>query len=424
MKVKPINIYIIMIIVLSAFLGIASNQKLIASKGEKTRTKNIKKTKELILWHSLSSYNKDVLKSLTEDYSKHNPSIYVKTVFYSNGKDIVINLIKKDSLPDIILISTQYINELVKRGMLYDLSRLISKKEYHDIDKKFWEPVEVSKRIYGFPFMYDIFMLFVNQNSLWDIGLRDYKEPTNWDEVEKISSKIHYLDSRKWGLFIPLENIEEFSTFVKSYTGADIVKGNSITVNGEKTIEAMRFLQDLVYKKKIMPPKTTLDEAQSIFLSGKLAIMMSLSSNLVYITSNFPYNLDAWKVPAKKNGTYIKGNCLAIIKKDDVKNIRPAFNFIEFLENKENSIKWFTHTGAPPLKKSIKDSLELLLFYENNPNYSVPMLELDQGKLFPNIKHYYEINGIIKNAMEEIMINGEDPAKCLNSAQEKIESLK
>ena len=92
--------------------------------------------------------------------------------------------------------------------------------------------------------------------------------------------------------------------------------------------------------------------------------------------------------------------------------------------NKENSIKWFTHTGVPPLKKSIKDSLELLLFYENNPNYSIPMFEFDRGRVFPKIKHYYEINEIIKNAVEEIMINGESPGESLDKAQNRIESLK
>lgn len=383
-----------------------------------------KKISELVLWHTLSSYNKEVLKSLIENYSKLNPTISVKTVFYSNDKDIVINLMKKDSLPDIVLISIQYIDELVKKNILVNLSKLIQKKEYQDIEKRFWKPVEISNGIYGFPFIYDVFMLFVNQNNLWDIGLRDYKEPTNWDTIEKISTKIHYLDSRKWGLFIPIENIEEFSTYIKSYTGTDIVKENGIIVNEEKTIEAIRSLQNLVYKKGIMPSKTTLNEAQSIFLSGKLAVMMSLSSNLVYITSNFPYNLDVWKIPTKNSGTYIKGNCLSIINKGNSKNIKSAFSFIEFLENKENSIKWFTHTGIPPLKNSIKDSLELLLFYENNPNYTIPMFELDQGKLFPKIKHYYEINNIIKNAMEEIMINRDDPAKSLNKAQLQIESLK
>lgn len=424
MSLKITKLFIILIFILTAILTIGHKQGLLASKGKDSSSEEKNKNKELIVWHTLSSYNKEVLKNLTKDYSTHNPLVSVRTVFYSNDKDMVINLMKKDSLPDIVLISTQYIEDLAKKNILVDLSKLIPRKEYQDIDKRFWKPVELSGGIYGFPFMYDVFMLFVNQNSLWDIGLRDYREPTNWEEIEKIASKIHYLDTRKWGIFIPLENIEEFSSYIKSYTGEDIVKEDSITVNGKSTIRAMQFLQNLIYQRKIMPPKTTLNEAQSIFLSGKLSVMMSLSSNLVYTTSNFPYNLDVWKMPAKEGGTYIKSSCLAIIKKNNSKNEKDAFDLIEFLVNKENSIKWFTHTGVPPLKKSIKDSLVLLLFYENNPNYSISMFELDRGRVFPKIKHYYEINEIIKNAVEEIMINGESPGESLDKAQNRIESLK
>ena len=400
-------------------------QTALASK-KKSNNKNVgKKSTELVIWHTLSSYNKNILKSITEEYSSLHSSITVKTAFYSNDKDIVINLIKKDSLPDIVLISTQYLNTLVNKNILVDLSKLIPRREYKDIDSKYWKPVQINNRTYGFPFMYDVFMLFINQNILWNAGLRDYKEPTNWNDINKMAERIHYLDNRKWGLFIPLENIEEFTSFIKSYTGIDIIDGDALKVNSAKTIEAMHFLQSLVYDKKLMPPKTTLDEVHTIFLSGKLAMMMSLSSELVYITSNFPYNLDVWKIPSyNRKGPYIKGNCLAIINKNNGKNIDKAFDLIEFLSNKENSIKWFTHTGSPPLKKSIKESLELLVFYENNPNYSIPMLELGQGRLFPKIKHYDEINVIIKNSMEEIMINGENPEKSLNRAQEKIDSLK
>lgn len=411
-----------LITAISFFIAIffITQTPLSASKG----TESSKKGYDIVVWHTLSSYNKDIFRQIADSFSDKNPNIRIKQVFYGNDKDIVLNLVKKDTLPDIVIISTQYLNDLANKNMLINMGKYISKSLYTDIDEDFWAPVRVQETIYGMPYMYDPLVVYVNQNLLWNSGLRDYKEPTDWSGIVKYAKRVKYLNSKKWGIFVPIENIEDFCSFVETYSRESVIKNGRFIINSAGAVSAMSFLQNAVYKLKIMPSKTTLNEVQASFLSGNLAIMLANSSSFVYLTSNFPYNLDLWKVPAtEKSKPYIKTNCLAIVKKNTGSHYREAYDFILYLINKENSIKWFTHTGIPPLRNSIKSSLELLIFYENNPNYSVPMLELNRDRIFPNIDHYDEINAIVKNAVEKIMIKGENPEDVLNSAQNKIDSL-
>ncbi len=406
-------------LVLAIFLLILCTDKTFASKSEKGKKESI----NIIIWHTLSSYNKEVFTKIADDYTKVAPDIKVKPVFYSSNKDITLNLIKGDNLPDIAIISTQYIRKLVNKKILLNISNLVSQKLYKDISESFWAPVKIDNKIYGIPYLYDPFTIYVNQNLLWNSGLRDYVEPTSWKQIIAYAERVKFLNNKKWGLFVPLNNIEEFCTFVESFSGVRVLKNNKIIVNSEGAVTSLQFLQSAVYNSKIMPSKTTLNEVQNTFLSGNLAIMIANSSSLVYLTSNLPYNLDLWKIPARGNiKPYLKTNSLVIVKNKN-NHYEESYKFILYLLNKENSIRWFTHTGIPPLRDSIKSSLELLIFYENNPNYSIPMLELNRDRVFPEIKNYDEINAIIKNAVEKIMIKGEDPLKVLNDAQKKIDSF-
>ena len=114
------------------------------------------------------------------------------------------------------------------------------------------------------------------------------------------------------------------------------------------------------------------------------------------------------------------GTCLAIVR-SNAKREREAFKFIEYIVDYEQAIKWHTHTGNPAIRSSVKKSLDLLIFYEENPNYMTSVIELESGRVFTPSFDYFSVSDVIKNALEEIMVNKEDPEAVLNRAQNTID---
>jgi len=377
----------------------------------------------IIFWHSIGTYNKTTLANLIEAYNSERGVTAVKGVFQGRENDLYLKLFSQEELPDIVELPVQYLPPLENKGLIKGLDAFLDQKTLDDIGPKFWDSVKIADEIYGVPFYYAVNILYVNQHILRVVGERGAVEPGTWDDLRAISEKIKQNSRGMVPLFIPLESASQFITFVESYTGEPIIREGRVVVNTEGTVSAMRFLQKAVYEQDLMPSRLTTDEGIQMFLSGNLGLMLGSSSMLVYTESNLPYDLNVWHLPAwEKAGPTVFGKCLAVLNSTPKKE-KDAYRFIEWLVDYERAIKWHTHTGNPAIRSSVKESLDLLIFYEENPNHMASVIEIESGSVFRPPYDYYTVSGIIEHALEAIMVNGEDPGKALAGAQEEIDGL-
>jgi ABC-type glycerol-3-phosphate transport system substrate-binding protein len=376
---------------------------------------------EIVFWHSIKTYNKSILNSIIDDFNSKHPRISVNGVFQGNEENLYLNLISQENLPDIVQLPVQFIKPLREKNIITRLDPLIPQKLRNDIPEKFWDTVISNGSIYGMPFTFNVNILFVNQQILRVASVSRETEPKSWEELLSVISRIKQNAPGRFAFYIPLESMSQFISFVESYTGASIFKDDRIIVNSEGAVSAMRFLQAAVYEHRYMPSKITTDEGIQMFLSGNLGLMLGSSSMLVYTESNLPYDLNVWHLPAwEKVGPAVFGTCLAVVRSNSRRE-KEAFRFIEYMIDDEQAIKWQTHTGTPAVRTSVKKSLDLLIFYEENPNYMASVIELESGHVFAPSFDYFRVASIIKNALEEIMVNREDPEDVLNRAQKAID---
>ena len=414
MSLKRGSLYTIVLFCLLSF----SNLPLFGRKGESREGKW-----ELRFWHSIGTYNKDVLNSLIDTYNKDNRQVSITGVFQGSDRDLYLKLLSPETRPDIVQISVQFLPALAEKEELVDITSNIPGKLKEDIEEKFWSSVSYRDQIYGIPFLYSVQLLFVNQHILRIAGVRQDTPPNNWTEILSLSERIKNNLGGKWSLFVPMESMVHFLSFVQSYTGEPVIREGKILINTDKAIGAMKSLRDLVFKEKIMPAKLSMDEGENLFLSGNLGIIAASSSMLVYTESNLPYDMNVWHLPSSRTTRpLITGSCLALLK-SSAREERESLRFIEYLTDYENAIKWHTHTGNPAIRKSVKGSLDLIVFYEDNPNHMASINEMERGRLFNPSSGYLEASEILRRAFEAIMLKGEDPATILNSAQKELDDL-
>jgi len=374
-------------------------------------------------WHSVGTYNKEVLISIVGDYNKTEQQPPVQAVFQGSDSELYLKLLSQEKLPHLVLIPVQYLQALRENGVLADAAPFIPNRTREDIDLKYWDAVSIDEGIYGVPFSFDSTILYVNQHILRISGTRQHSEPDAWEEIIPILAKIRDNTDERWGLYIPMESLQHFTAFVESYTGKAVQEDRKLVVNAPETLDAMTTLQNFVYRDRFMPPKLTSTEAEQLFLSGNLGILMGSSSQLVFTQTNLPYDLTAWGMPSPGDtAPIISGSCLAITSAG-ISRGRDIFQFIEYLINHENAIKWHTHTGSPPIQNSTKGSLDLLIFYEENPNYMTPIIELERGLVFAPRFDIYRVDGVIRRALDRIMVGGEEPARILNDLQRELDML-
>jgi ABC-type glycerol-3-phosphate transport system substrate-binding protein len=246
----------------------------------------------------------------------------------------------------------------------------------------------------------------------------------NWDNILRVSDRIKANTDEAWGLFIPMENLIHFTAFVESFTGVSPFDDEgSLRVDREDIVRAMTYLQDLVYERRIMPPRVTRSEAEQLFLSGRLGLMMAPSGRMVYTQSNLPYNMNVWRLPhPRSTKPIVVGSCLTVLTDDPYRRER-VMDFVEHLTSYESIIRWHTHTGAPAIRTSVKDSIDLLIFYEENPNYTTSVIELERGGVFNPSIDYPAVNDVVKEFLAEILLKRRDPAEALGEAQERLDGM-
>jgi ABC-type glycerol-3-phosphate transport system substrate-binding protein len=385
--------------------------------------KKSEKDDSIQFWHSVSSHNKDVLSSFVDAYNETGRQQNVDLVFQGSEGDLYLKLLTQEDLPEIVLVPIQYMQVLRDRAIIADITPHIPARIKDDIDTRYWDALSIDEGIYGIPFSFHSSLLYVNQHVLRISGNRLEREPDNWEAFVPILQKIRDNTDGKWGIHIPMDTLSHFITYVESYSGIRVVEDQRLTVFSPESVEAMRTLQDMVFDYQVMPPKLTSTEADQLFLSGNLGIQMGKSSKLVYTQTNLPYNLTVWNLPfTKDQPPLLGGSCLAVTS-SGLKRVRDVFRLVDFLLNYENSIKWHTRTGSPAILQSARESIDLLIFYEENPNYMTSIIALDRGTVFAPRYDYYSIDSVMRGALDRIMINGEDPYQILSELQGELDLM-
>lgn len=405
------------LLILGLLLSLLPLQAYSSGKKEQPETSD-----QIEIWHSFAQTKKELLNKQIDNLNSSNESIKVKSIFKGKPEDLYLELLARENLPSIAIVPTFYLKNLAEKDLIIDLSSYIPSKLRKDIPEKIWQSVMLKNRIFGMPFLYTFPVFFINQNLIQSRGIPFTEEPENWQQILSTTKRIKDTTD-KYGFYIPTDSLYDFIEYVESYTDKKVYFKDRIEVSSDRTIKAMEALQNAIYKLNYMPEKLTPEEAQNLFFSGRLAILLSDASNLVRFKSTIPYILGVWPLPFGQNTRpLLIGTCFVIINSTK-KYENESFKVVEYLSSYENILKWYTHTGAPPIRKSIKESLELLVFYEENPNHLVITNAADKADVFNPQFDYIKYNKIIKNAIEEIIINEKSPSLIMKEAQSELEAL-
>lgn len=146
--------------------------------------------------------------------------------------------------------------EYASKGWLYDLTPLVNKykAEYKldDIPQELWAANSYEGKIYGFPLIQNMQILFYRKDIFDDLKLTP---PSTFDELVEVSKKIQ--DSKKvpyayaavWKKGADLS--AEFANWLHAYNGDWFDKDGKPIFNSDKGVAAVKKMQEML---KYMPP--------------------------------------------------------------------------------------------------------------------------------------------------------------------------
>lgn len=243
--------------------------------------------------------------------------------------------------PDAVSLDLIYTPQLIKAGMLEDISDYAKSLPY--FDKLSQSHVTISTdmkngKVYGLPYSAESSFIMYNKNLYRKAGLDPEKPPKNWAEFEEHCVKISQLDKDTYGFYF-LGSGGGWLAFTFNpliwASGGDTLSADGMTaqINTPEVKEAIALYRRL-YQRGAVPESAVTDAGANMltgFLSEKVGLM-SCGAFLIGIVLNDHPEIDfgVTPIPGKNGGyaTFAGGDVIVFPK--GTKKLDAAKRFLEW----------------------------------------------------------------------------------------------
>lgn len=299
-------------------------------------------------------------KEIGDLYTEQNPDIEIEWIDIGTDRiQKTMTLISGGQAPDIL-----YVNEkvfaLADLGVLEPLDSYIENDSEFDIDQIYPNLLEVlryDEKLYGIPQEISPFVVYYNKTMFEE---KNVPLPTNdWtvDEFYEAAKALTDADNKIYGYRHPANWADQILGWIER-EDVEFYKdnGKAIGWDNPNTLNALKFLENMVVKDKLSPDPA---DAQSMgkgfdamFRNQKVAMQQAGLWDLpVYLETSLEFEWDIVKVPASLNQSTKAGVlnwCIAA----DSKNKEIAWDIIKFFTGEQGQAVIAKYNMALPSTKS------------------------------------------------------------------------
>lgn len=259
-----------------------------------------------------------------------------------------------DQMPDAAMLSANYLNALIAKGMVLNLSEYTAEKspdyDYSRYIPKLMEAYKYEDEVYALPSDLDLGLLWYNKDIFDTAGVEYPNESWTWEDLQKNAA---LLTSGSGPEKIYGASLADYQTYLWQ-NGTDIISADKKTAqfNTPDAKEAFTYMMDMVAEETAVNP----NNKEPLFQSGKAA--MSIGSGpwfAHYEMANVDFNWGVTAVPkGKEKATTCYGSTFAVF--NNSKNTDAAVDFITWFLSDEQQLDraekfyWF-----PPTESAIEN---------------------------------------------------------------------
>ena len=325
--------------------------------------------------------------------------------------------------PDVFAMDGPLFPDYQSRDVLLDLKPYVDKEGY-DLSQLADQGVKdfttADGGQYGLPRDLNVIALYYNK-KMFDAAGIPYPDDT-WDwtklvEVGKKLTKDTNSDGKidQWGLYTETTDMENYWSSLVWQNGGDILApdGKSTVLDQPAATGGIQFLQDLIYKEKIVPEPALFAETGDAFEQGKAA-MEANGSWLV--PTDTAANLDFGIAPLPKGpaGQATSVNPTGAVVFKGTKAPDAAWAFVKYLASPAAQEQLMQLHQALPVSKEVLGGPYATAF----DGSKVFADSLAYAHLKPSFKGYNEFTTVLQGELDENVFNA--PNKTAEAAIKSV----
>jgi multiple sugar transport system substrate-binding protein len=332
--------------------------------------------------------------------------------------------------PDVFAMDGPLFPDYASRDVLLDLSPYIQRDGYdlttlNDLAvKDFTMP---DGRQLGLPRDLNVIALFYNKKLFDKAGVPYPDESWTWDKLVEVGKQLT-VDANKdgkpeqWGLYTETSDMENaWSSFVWQ-NGGDVLApdGKSIVLDQDAGSGGIQFLQDLIWKDKVVPDPALFAETGDAFEQGKAAMEIN-GSWLVATDEAAGLSFGIAPLPSGPAGRATSVNPTGAVIAKSSKSADAAWAFAKYLAGAEAQQKIMALKASLPVNKAVLSGP----FSSSYQGASVLAGALDYAHLKPSFRGYNEFTTILQGELDEHVFNAPDEtaAKAVANVKDQLNGI-
>jgi multiple sugar transport system substrate-binding protein len=301
--------------------------------------------------------------AIVDAFHVANPKITVKVTVsdWDTYWDKLSTGIAGGDAPDVFAMDGPLFPDYQSRDVLLDLKPFIDRDGY-DLGQLADQAVAdftTPTGQFGLPRDLNVIALFYNK-TMFDAASLPYPDETwDWAKLVEVAKKLTLKGAdgkvKQWGFFTETSDMENYWSSLVWQNGGDILAPDhkSTVLGSDQAVGGIQFLQDLIWKDKVMPDAGTWPtDSGDAFEQGKAALEAD-GSWLVATHQAAGINLGIAPLPKGPAGQATSINPTGAVVYVNTKNPDAAWQFVKYLASPAAQTKLMELRASLPANKEV-----------------------------------------------------------------------
>ncbi|MCW4457468.1 ABC transporter substrate-binding protein [Microbacterium sp. MPKO10] len=387
----------------------------------------------ITMWSGQTDEAQDLIETLAKEFEEEHPNV---TIDVSAGASSTEQLLQKlsagfagNSYPDISYAFGAWASQLEASGRTLDITDKVSEPdvkwdEFSEAARSTVQPT--GEKTIGFPAIVDNLSLIYNKTVFDKAGVEYPDEDWDWNDFREAAKKMTDSASNTYGYGYSVSGSEETTWQFWPHlwqNGGEILSDDQQTAafDSEAGVEALTFLQDMAVTDKSVYLDQTDTKFGQLFASDRIGMITSGPWQLYdLVKAGTDYGVTVLPGTDGDHQTVSGPDIWALFDHKDKNREYWSYEFVKWLTDAEQDVRWNVAIGNLPLRSSEVDSEA---FKEQAAEY--PGLEImaanneNAQKARPTVPGYVNLSEAIGSAISQVLQGQGSPADALKAAAEK-----
>lgn len=362
--------------------------------------------------------------AIAKEFEAQHPGVTVKVVGMPWGQahTKLLTGIAGGQTPDVSVVGTTWVAELVKTGALAPVSgsMLARKGEFFG---SAWSLTEVDQIAHGIPWYVDVRVIYYRTDVLQKVGLTRPGE--TWDAFKAGAKTLKEKAGVRYAIALPTKAFQDLIGPFLWQAGGTIYNDAGFHLNTPEMVEALEFFQ-FFFREGLAPAPGASQEgltSTQLFVRGDIPMLISGPWTIGELKKQggeqFGKKWSVALMPKNKAGTsFVGGGDLVVFK--DSQNPDLAWAFVDYMTKPEVQAKWYSLTGDLPSVQAAWNLSPLA----GDAKLEVFRQQLEDAQGPPPLPHWEEVNSKCGDIQEKVAAGQLTPKQAAQQMQQVAESVK